>query len=114
MTIVEVIDHYIEKCIAGFPIDKAREELKALNYSDDDIWFIIREVDNYILNNKITGEKKKHKKIIKHSGMLIMSIGLILWFGNYTGLFSMGTFYLIPYGLVISGAGMYYGIKWLS
>jgi len=114
MTIVEVIDHYIDKCTAGFPIDKVREELKEKNYNDDDIWFIIREVDNYLLNNKITGEHKKHLKSIKISGVVIMSIGLLLWFSSYTGLLNLGNYLLIPYGMVISGAGMYYGIKWLA
>jgi len=113
MNLVEVIDHYIERCLDGFPIDKVREELEAQNYSEEDIWFIVREVDNYLLNNKVTGQQQMTWKAVRMSGMILMLVGMGIWFATYAGLINMGGYYLLPYGIILSGAAMYYGVRWL-
>lgn len=111
MNMVEVIDHYIERCLNGFPIDKVRGELKEKNYSDEDVWFIVREVDNYLLNNQESGNKT-YLKVAQKVGMVLMVIGLLIWLGNYLGIIPIGSYSLLSYGLVFSGAALYYGIKW--
>lgn len=114
MNLVEVIDQYIDKCIAGYPIDKIRDELKAQNYSDEDIWFIVREVDNYLLNNKIIGKPKKNWESIKLAGIVLMLIGAGIWFISYTGIIDIGEYYILPFGILFTGAALYYGIRWLK
>lgn len=113
MNLVETIDHYIERCLDGLPIDQVRKELKEKGYSDEDIWFIVREVDNYLINNRITGEQKRDLKSVKMAGMVLMLIGIGIWFGTYTGLINSGGYYILPYGIIFSGAALYYGVRWL-
>lgn len=114
MNYIAIIDHYIEKCQQGFPIDKVRQELEQHNYNDEDIWFIVREVDNYLLAHKNTGIQKNYTKILKFAGLMLMGVGLILWFAEYAGLFGMGEYYYLPLMLLVLGAGLYYGLKWFS
>ncbi|MBL4587255.1 MAG: hypothetical protein JKX84_09405 [Flavobacteriales bacterium] len=107
MTRAEYINHFIAKSKdPKFEFSSVRKELEAQKVDPEEIKIIVRSVDNVVQYEAIKETNNLKGKEVIYSGAALLTFGLFMTVGNYTGFIDFGNVYVIAWGPVLAGGGM--------
>lgn len=113
--IEELIEIYYSEKKQGKNYSNIRKELQNKNINSDAISYIIKKIDNMILEDEQIKLKKQKAWEIIGAGIVFSIAGLGITIGSFTGVINTSNSILIVYGPVFSGLSvLYFGIKKLQ
>lgn len=98
-----VIEEYTLKKKKGMEFSKIRKELLEKNIDEDDVSYIIRCIDDNILNEELAGSGRRRMNEMKLIGFFLLTGGLCITLLTYTGIIDLKGHFILMYGPVIGG-----------
>ena len=105
MTASELVQYFVDKVQRGeITFDKIRSELTQRGIAEHEIKVIVRQVDEELQNQLLSGQTSYAQLIVV--GVVVLLIGLVLTIGVHTGLFSLIRSYVLLFGYIPVVAGV--------
>jgi hypothetical protein len=98
---------YSEKYQNGMEFSAIRTEMQKRGIESEVINVVMRSLNNKILQNNLKQLQHKNVNSLVYIGLSLAGIGLILMNLTYSGMVRMGTHYIVPYGAIIGGFGIF-------
>ena len=106
MKLDELTEYYLERKQEGMSFSTIRIELEEKNISNNDIKFIIREIDDKLLTQISESSEKMKTNSQLVIGVFLFSGGMLASLGTYLGWINMGNYFIVAYGPIFVGLGM--------
>lgn len=105
MTTSELVQFFVDKIQRGeITFDKVRPELMSRGMAEDEIKLVVRQVDEELQNQLLSGQKSSPQLTI--IGIVTLAVGLVLTIGIYAGVFSSIRSYVAVFGYIPIVAGI--------
>ena len=99
------LDKYLDFAKKGLPYDEIRKKLVSKRFDNDQIQFIMYYVDKEMTKALIIKMNRSKGKSLMIAGLLFFAVAFLA--SLYTFFFTK-SFYLIEYGGMIAGAGVFF------
>ncbi|HYI77840.1 MAG TPA: hypothetical protein VEW65_09490 [Chryseolinea sp.] len=100
----ERINHYIKRLSEkNFVIYDVRRELEQQNVEENEIKQIVSAVDTELQARLLKTSNRDHSGVFIRIGIVLISVGVTLWFATFVGLLNLGDFFIFVYGSFIGG-----------
>ena len=100
----ERIDHYIKRLSdKNFVIYDVRRELEQQNVEENEIKQIVSAVDTELQARLLKTSNRDHSGAFIRIGIILISIGVALWFATLIGVLNLGDFFIFVYGCFFGG-----------
>ena len=99
-----LIDEYVRKNKEeGLGFHEIRKELESKNFDPDTIKYLIRSINNKILNEEINKSFRIKSYEIFFIGLFLIALGIFLTLSTFIGIIKMKDQFILFYGLILGG-----------
>lgn len=98
-----VIEEYTLKKKKGMAFSDIRKELLEKNIDKDDVSYIVRCIDDHMLNEELAGSGRRRINEMKLIGFFLLTGGLSVTLLTYTGIIDLKGNFIFMYGPVVGG-----------
>jgi hypothetical protein len=105
MTTSELVQYFVDRVQRGeITFDRIRPELNQRGIAENEIKVIVREVDEKLQNQLLSGQSSYAQLIVV--GIVVVAIGLVLTIGVHTGIVTSIRSYVLLFGYIPIVAGV--------